>query len=137
MIRKTFVVVVGAVVLASAVVLQALQRTAPDARAAASTTDAANIQFDRVRLSTGVELQVAERGPADGTPVLYLHGYTDSWFSFSLSLNELPSHIRAIVPTQRGHGESDKPDCCYLLADFARDAVALLDALGIERADVV
>jgi pimeloyl-ACP methyl ester carboxylesterase len=90
-----------------------------------------------VRLSTGVTLQVAEAGPADGEPVLFLHGYTDSWLSYSPVLERLPADIRAIVPTQRGHGDSEKPDCCYRPADFAADAVALLDAFGVERATVV
>ena len=29
------------------------------------------------------------------------------------------------------------PTCCYRLSDFAADAVALLDALGVPRATVV
>lgn len=69
--------------------------------------------------------------------MLFLHGYTDSWFSFSPTLERLPAGIRAIVPTQRGHGDSEKPGCCYQPADFAADVVALLDELGIERATIV
>ena len=69
--------------------------------------------------------------------MLFLHGYTDSWFSFSTVLDRLPPDIRAIVPSQRGHGDSDRPACCYRLADFAADAVALLDALGVPRATIV
>jgi pimeloyl-ACP methyl ester carboxylesterase len=66
-----------------------------------------------------------------------MHGFTDSWFSWTPVLERLPAGVRAIVPTQRGHGDSDRPVCCYRVGDFARDAVALLDALGIERAHVV
>jgi pimeloyl-ACP methyl ester carboxylesterase len=105
--------------------------------AAAESKSDGDVRFSRVRLATGVELQVAEKGPADGQPVLFLHGYTDSWFSFSPVLDRLPAGIRAIVPSQRGHGDSERPACCYGSEDFARDAAALLDALGIERADVV
>ena len=36
--------------------------------------------------------------------------------------------------SQRGHGESEKPDTGYGVEDFAADVVSLLDALGIERA---
>jgi len=95
------------------------------------------VRHTRLRLATGVELHVAEAGPIDGMPVLFLHGYTDSWFSWSPMLERLPGGIRAIVPTQRGHGDSERPACCYGLADFAADAVALLDTLGIDRAAVV
>ena len=89
------------------------------------------------RVSTGVSLEVAERGAPGGQPVLFLHGYTDSWFSFSSVLERLPPTVRAIVPTQRGHGDSDRPECCYRPSDFAADAVALLDALGVPRATIV
>ena len=101
------------------------------------TAPASAARLSRVRLSTGVELHVAEQGPPDGEPVLFLHGFTDSWFSFTRTLDSLPPRVRAIAPTQRGHGDSDKPDCCYRVADFAADAVALLDALRIERATIV
>lgn len=100
-------------------------------------TDAANLRHSRIPLSTGVELHVAETGPEGGTPVVFLHGVTDSWFSWSLVLEHLPDDVRAIVPTQRGHGDSDKPACCYQVADLAADVVALLDALDIERAGIV
>jgi pimeloyl-ACP methyl ester carboxylesterase len=82
-----------------------------------------------------VELEVAQAGPQDGT--LFLHGYTDSWFSYTPVLERLPEDVRAIVPSQRGHGGSERPTCCYRISDYAADAVALMDALGIERATVV
>jgi pimeloyl-ACP methyl ester carboxylesterase len=104
---------------------------APEARSAAA------IRHSRVPLPTGVELHVAEAGSADGEPVLFLHGYTDSWLSWSPVLERLPEGIRAIVPTQRGHGDSERPPCCYRFGDFSSDVVALMDVLGIARATVV
>ena len=98
---------------------------------------AGDVRVQRIRLSTGVELEVAERGRADGQPVLFLHGFTDSHVSFSRVVPHLPENIRAIVPTMRGHGESAKPTCCYRISDFTRDAIALLDALNLERAAIV
>lgn len=94
------------------------------------------LHFDTIALPTGVRLHYAERGPRDGEAVLLLHGYTDSWFSFSEVLPRLPVDWRAIAPDQRGHGDSDRPDA-YALSDFAADALALLDALGLERATLV
>ena len=52
-------------------------------------------------------------------------------------LPHLPRALRAIAPTQRGHGGTGRPAQGYTPADFAADAVALLDALGMERAIVV
>jgi pimeloyl-ACP methyl ester carboxylesterase len=44
---------------------------------------------------------------------------------------------RALAPDQRGHGDSDKPECCYAADDFAADVDAFMDAVGIEGATLV
>jgi pimeloyl-ACP methyl ester carboxylesterase len=88
----------------------------------------------RVRLATGVELEYAEQG--GGRALLLLHGYVDSWYSWDGVLDALPRTLRAVAPSQRGHGDSEKPERGYEMARFADDAVALLDQLGIERAVV-
>lgn len=137
MIRRGSFIVLGTIVVATSVAIHARQRAASEAGAAQVASADTGLRFDRVRLRTGVELEVAESGPADGQPVLFLHGVTDSWFSYSLILDGLPPDVRSIVPSQRGHGDSERPECCYLIADLARDAVALLDALEVERAHVV
>ena len=43
----------------------------------------------------------------------------------------------AVVPDQRGHGDSDKPVCCYTADDYAADVDAFMEAVGIERATLV
>ena len=88
-------------------------------------------------LPTGATLQYAERGDPAGIPVLLLHGYSDSWRSFEPLLPYLPPAWRLIIPSQRGHGDSSRPASGYRMQDFAADAVALLDALGIERTAIV
>lgn len=85
----------------------------------------------RIKLPTGVTLPCVEKGPARGAPVVLLHGVTDSWRSFEPLLPHLPASIRAIVPTLRGHGDADRPEGRYRLADFAADVAALLDRLGV------
>ena len=96
-----------------------------------------SVRVTRVRLNTGVELEVAERGRRDGHPVLFLHGFPDSRISFAPVVAQLSPDIRAIIPSHRGHGDSEHPACCFRISDLATDAVALLDALGIERAALV
>jgi len=88
-------------------------------------------------LPTGVTLQYAERGSASGVPVFLLHGVTDSWRSFEHVLPYLPSTIRAIAVTLRGHGDSSRPEGGYRYAEMAGDVRALMDALGIPAAVVV
>lgn len=45
--------------------------------------------------------------------------------------------FRVLTWDQRGLGRSDKPDEPYAMADYAMDAAALMEALGIERAAVI
>src|SRR5262245_38892898 len=49
----------------------------------------------------------------------------------------LPQDVHALAVSQRGHGDSERPPSGYRIADFAADALALLDSAGIERATVV
>ena len=88
-------------------------------------------------LSTGVRLAYVEQGPRDGLPVIMLHGISDTHRSFDLVRPLLPNTWRIFAVTQRGHGLSDKPDEGYAMGDFARDAVAFMNAVGVERAVVV
>lgn len=90
-----------------------------------------------VPLPSGIALQVAEQGHPAGVPVLMLHGVTDSWRSFAPVLPHLPEWMRVIAPSQRGHGDSDRPAAGYRTRDFAADVAALLDRLGCARAVVV
>jgi non-heme chloroperoxidase len=41
------------------------------------------------------------------------------------------------VPDQRGHGDSDKPGCCYTAEDYTADVDAFLEAVGVEEATLV
>jgi non-heme chloroperoxidase len=93
--------------------------------------------MNSVQIKNGIRLSYREQGPQDGTPVLFLHGLTDSSFSFSRVLPLLGPSIRAIVPDQRGHGDSEKPQSGYTMDHLAADALALLDALLIPSAIVV
>jgi pimeloyl-ACP methyl ester carboxylesterase len=90
-----------------------------------------------VRLATGPRLHYAEFGSPDGRPILFLHGWPDSWFTFSRVVEHLPDDFRAIAIDQRGYGDSDRPDSGYSIAELADDAIAFLDALGIQRATLV
>ena len=87
-----------------------------------------------VELLGRARLAYAEQGDPLGIPVLLLHGATDSWRSFERVLPHLPDSIRAIAVTQRGHGESSRPEGGYRTSDFAADLVALMDALDLETA---
>ncbi|MBL8384122.1 MAG: alpha/beta hydrolase [Burkholderiales bacterium] len=91
----------------------------------------------QIQLPGRVRLEFAEQGARRGTPVIALHGVTDSWRSFEPVLPHLPSGLHVLALTQRGHGDSDKPSAGYRPADFAADVAAFMDAMEIERAVLV
>ncbi|HET9446259.1 MAG TPA: alpha/beta hydrolase, partial [Steroidobacteraceae bacterium] len=96
-----------------------------------------SIHLNAVRLQNGPCLHYAETGDSEGQAVIFLHGWPDSWFSFSRVLRLLPNEIRALAVDQRGFGDSDRPPAGYTIAEMAGDVIAFLDALGIERATLV
>ena len=87
-----------------------------------------------VTLASGVTLSYVRQGNGVDPAVVLLPGPTDSWRSYQPVLDHLPSETHVISVSQRGHGESDKPDSGYGIQDFAADVILLLDALGIARA---
>lgn len=100
-------------------------------------------------LPTGVELRYVESGQPGGETVVFLHGYTDSSLSFRPTIEALLARrpdLRVLAPDLRGHGGSSLPpaeDCatdpepCFRVAEFARDVLAFLEAVDVERAHLV
>jgi non-heme chloroperoxidase len=89
---------------------------------------------ESIELPNRVKLQYVEQGDHAGTPVLFLHGITDSWHSFEPVLPHLPASIRAFALSQRGHGDSGRPTSGYHPRDFAADVVAFMDAFNLKQA---
>jgi len=89
--------------------------------------------------TNGFRTHLAEAG--DGPPLLLLHGWPEFWATWEPVIDRLSGQFRLLAPDFRGFGESGNPDAgrseragADVLAD---DIVALLDALGIERAGFV
>lgn len=96
-----------------------------------------NLNVKYADLSNSIELPYVEQGDASGVPVIFLHGYTDSWRSFELLLPYLPERVRAFGLTQRGHGDASRPETGYSQSDFAADVAAFMDAVGLQSAVIV
>ena len=90
-----------------------------------------------VSLATGIDISYVEQGDRAGTPVIFLHGVTDSWHSFERVLPLLPPGIHAFAISQRGHGDSSRPASGYSLSDMADDLAAFLDVVHLQRAIIV
>ena len=69
--------------------------------------------------------------------MIMLHGFTDSWFSFSPVLPLLDNKYRVYVLDQRGHGDSSRPMGGYAMEQFAADVIAFMDAMNLKQATIV
>lgn len=88
----------------------------------------------------GLEFEVRVGGPEVGQPVLLLHGFPQhggEWDGVVPALHE--AGLRTYAPDQRGYSPGARPSDVdtYRMVECVADAVAMLDALGIERVDVV
>jgi pimeloyl-ACP methyl ester carboxylesterase len=88
----------------------------------------------------GLTFDVRIGGPADGDPVLLLHGFPQNsleWTGVEPLLHE--AGLRTIAPDQRGYSPGARPAeaADYQVGEAADDAIALLDTLGLDRAHVV
>ena len=102
-----------------------------------ASADAGEVEFSSVQLKTGIRMRYAYKGDPSGIPVLLLHGYGDSWYSYSPVLPLLDKKYRVYIPDQRGHGDSDRPASGYELKQFAADVVAFMDAMNVKQATIV
>src|SRR4051794_15213460 len=88
----------------------------------------------------GYTFDVYEGGPAGGDPVLLLHGFPQDHREFDLMAPRLhEAGFRTYALDQRGYspGARPTPVAEYRQPEPVADAVAVLDALGVESAHVV
>ena len=80
----------------------------------------------------GVRIHVACAGPADGRPVMLVHGFPQHWWAWHRLIGPLAADgHRVLVPDLRGAGWSDAPHGPYAKADMAEDLAAVLDQLDV------
>lgn len=93
------------------------------------------------RYSRGsLTFDVRDGGPADGEPIVLLHGFPQdahSWAAMEPFLHQ--AGYRTLAPDQRGYSPGARPSGRrqYTGDQLADDIVALLDAAGIDRAHIV
>jgi pimeloyl-ACP methyl ester carboxylesterase len=88
----------------------------------------------------GFTFDVYEDGPADGQPVLLLHGFPQDHREFELIAPRLhEAGLRTYGLDQRGYSPGARPTAVadYRLSEATADAVAVLDALELESAHVI
>ena len=85
----------------------------------------------------GAKIHYEVTGLTKRAPVLLVQGLGAEKNSWNLQRAALALRHRTIAFDNRGAGRSDKPDGTYNLEQMAEDAIAVLDAAGIESAHVV
>jgi len=90
-------------------------------------------ELRKIKLSTGVTLNVALAGPDDAPPVILLHGFPESHRTWRGIVPLLQGQFRLVMPDQRGFGGSDAPSEVdeYRIDKVIADLFALADALRI------
>ncbi len=73
-----------------------------------------------------------------GAPLLFISGTGSDLRNKPNFLDgPAPSQFETLAYDQRGLGQTEKPDQPYTMADYADDAVALLDGLGWQQPNVI
>jgi pimeloyl-ACP methyl ester carboxylesterase len=85
----------------------------------------------------GIKVWFAEYGPADGAPVILLHGGLGNSDYFGLQVPALAKKYRVIVMDSRGHGRSTRDSAAYGYDLMAEDVIGLLDYLKVKKAAVI
>jgi 3-oxoadipate enol-lactonase len=90
-----------------------------------------------VVVGDGVTIHYDVFGRRDGPPVLMIQGLGTDSRGWALQRMAFGRRYRCYTLDNRGTGRSDRPPGPYSLEVMARDALAVLDAEGVERAHVV
>jgi len=98
-----------------------------------------NPEIGRSVQAAGIRTNLHDVGA--GSPVLMIHGSgpgVSAWANWRLNLPVLAQRARVIAPDMVGFGFSERPaGHRYTMDHWVAQAVGVLDALDIERADVV
>jgi pimeloyl-ACP methyl ester carboxylesterase len=100
-----------------------------DAEHSSSATAPHSGRFD----VDGVGLAYDDEGPGEGTPLVFIHGWTANRHRWDHQFEHFKAGRRVIRLDLRGHGESDKPAQKYSIDGLARDVLRLLDERGVDR----
>ncbi|CAN8278671.1 unnamed protein product [Cochlearia groenlandica] len=89
--------------------------------------------------TNGIWLNVAEKGDKEGSLVMLLHGFPETWFSWRHQIDFLSSHgYHVVAPDLRGYGDSDSPPSheSYTVSHLVGDVIGLLDHYNTAQAFV-
>jgi pimeloyl-ACP methyl ester carboxylesterase len=83
------------------------------------------------------DLQVIDRGPRDGEPIVLLHCFSCAIDWWDGMLPRLEARHRVVAVDLLGHGGSEKPSSGYTPQNQAKLVAEALERLGVSDAEVV
>lgn len=89
-----------------------------------------------VKGSGDVRLSVHDWGPEDAQPILFIHGWSQSYLSWKYQIGDALPEFRVVALDLRGHGSSEAPSgaSAYDNADvWAQDVEAVISQLGLVK----
>ena len=91
--------------------------------------------YEKYITVNGMDIHYAVRGA--GPPLLLLHGFCEFLETWDFNFRPLSEHYQVYAMDLPGHGLSDKPYLNYSISFFTDFTVAFMQALGIDRADII
>ena len=105
------------------------------------TLEGTSFQIDNMTFShhmasvNGIQLHYVIGG--HGEPVVLLHGWPETWYSWHRVMPDLAKNYTVIVPDLRGLGDSSKPSTGYDGKTLAEDIHQLVTQLGFKTISLV
>jgi pimeloyl-ACP methyl ester carboxylesterase len=92
------------------------------------------VRSDTARTSR-LRMRYIESGPADGIPVVMIHGNLSTGRFYEHLMPGAPDQYRLIAPDMRGFGDTERVpiDATRGLRDWSDDTHSLVEALGVTR----
>ncbi len=87
--------------------------------------------------ANGIDMAYRFDGAEDGPVVMMSHSLMSDHTMWAEQVGPLGAEFRLLRYDTRGHGETPPPPPPYTMVALAEDAVALMDALGLERVHFV
>lgn len=130
--RRGWKILIGVVVVL--IVLLGLNALSVDHETkAASVTEAGG----RILDLSGGDLEVVEKGPKSGEPIVLIHCFTCAINYWDGMIPLLARQHRVVAVDLLGHGGSEKPSSGYSVPDQANVVAEALGELGVRDAEVV
>ncbi|KAI9202357.1 Alpha/Beta hydrolase protein [Polychytrium aggregatum] len=88
--------------------------------------------------ANGMTFHCVVAGPSDGMPILLLHGFPETWYTWRHQLRGLSSKYRVYAVDMRGYGLSSKPEGTkhYTRSAILQDIKSIIQVLGYGKGEI-